>query len=78
MKVKGLVAEAMPTMSKKSKKPEDYEVENWADTLMKAEDIKGDPEKMGHVQRHLAKKQKAIRSIADLRQAAKDLKDKAP
>jgi hypothetical protein len=56
------------------KDPEEHEVAHWADTLLKAEDIKSDPHKMKHVDAHLAKKTKAIRSVADLRKRAKTLK----
>ena len=55
---------------KKSKKYEDYEIEGWADTLMRAEEIKADPEKMKMLQPHLKKKVKAykkITSLADLK-----------
>lgn len=54
--------------------PPEHEISHWADTLMKAEEIKGDPAKMKHVDKHLAKKQKIIRSVADLRKRAKTLK----
>lgn len=47
-----------------------YEVEGWAETLMKAEEIKADSEKMKYVKQCLAKKKKAISSIADLRAVA--------
>lgn len=53
--------------------PPDHQIEHWADTLMRAEEIKNDPKKMKHIGPHLEKKQKAIKSIADLRKRAKDL-----
>jgi hypothetical protein len=49
---------------------EKHEIEHMANTLMDAEEIKSNPKKMKHVRPHLAKKAKAIRSIADLRQRA--------
>jgi hypothetical protein len=73
----------MPAKTKKpvikpAKEPEgpmDHEVDHWAKTLMDAEDIKNDPEKMKHVQPHLEKKANAIRSIADLKKKAEELCD---
>jgi hypothetical protein len=50
---------------------EDYEVESAVDTLMRAAEIKADPELMKAVSVCLAKKEKAIRSISDLKSAAK-------
>ena len=47
--------------------PEEYEVKDAADTLMKAEDIKNNKHLMKHVHKHLKKKQKQITSIAQLR-----------
>ena len=61
-----------PVDTKKSaKKYEQYEIEGWADTIIKAEEIKADPKKMALVKPMLEKKhagmKKAISSIADLR-----------
>lgn len=61
-----------PAMSD-SKKYEDYEVKSWADTLMQAEEIKADPEKMKLLHPHLEKKSKAIKSLDDLRSKAKQV-----
>ena len=47
--------------------PDEYEVKDAADTLMKAEDIKNNKHLMKHVHKHLKKKQKQITSIAQLR-----------
>ena len=64
--------EEVPTPNKKNK-VEDYEIEGWADTLMRAEEIKADPEKMKMLQPHLKRKVKAykkITSLADLKEVA--------
>lgn len=55
-----------------SETPDEMEVQCWADTLMRAEEIKNDPQKMKHVQPLLKKKLKTISSLADLRQVAKE------
>jgi phenolic acid decarboxylase len=62
--------EVMNESKDKNKKYEDYEIQNWADTLMKAEEIKNDSEKMSLIKPHLEKKMKAIKSIADLKKVA--------
>lgn len=54
-------------------KYEKYEVESWASTLMKAEEIKANPEKMKYVKMCLDKKKKAISSIDDLRKRAQEV-----
>ena len=51
--------------------PESWEIQCWADTLIKAAEIKSDAEKMKLVQPYLDKKATAIRSISDLRDVAK-------
>lgn len=63
-------------MKKEYGKYDKYEVENWADTLMKAEEIKQDAEKMKYVKQCLAKKKTAINSIADLRAVAQEKAEK--
>lgn len=55
---------------KKSKAPDKWEIQSWANTLMEAEEIKADPEKMKHVKPYLKKKVAAIRSLEDLREVA--------
>lgn len=58
--------------------PQQYEVEDAANTLMKAEDIKNNKKLMPHVHKHLAKKKKAmekISSIDQLRVAANSKND---
>lgn len=49
------------------KKFDKYEVESAADTIMRAHEHMANPALMKHVQKHLDKKAKAIRSIADLK-----------
>ena len=56
---------------KKGKAPEKWEIEGWADTLIRANEIKADKKKMDLVRPFLSKKLKAIRSIADLEERAK-------
>ncbi len=67
---------AMPTPKNKKKKFDDWEIRDAADTLMKAEDIKGNADLLPHVHAHLATKQKgmkkAITNIQELRTAAKN------
>lgn len=64
------------------KKPDKWEIDNWVRTVIEAEEIRDDPEKMKHVAPLLEKKaasaQKAIRSIADLRSAADKMNTKKP
>lgn len=60
----------------KSAKPEDYEIKDAADTLMRAEEIKKDKRLMPHVHKHLHKKVKQIKSIQDIRDAAKEMSAK--
>ena len=67
----------MPMESKKKgSKPEAYEIECWADHIIKAEEIKADPEKMKYVKPVLEKRmmgmKKAISSIADLKAVAQE------
>lgn len=54
-----------------------WEVENWADTIMKAEEIKADAEKMKYVKMCMQKKygaaKKAIESIDDIRSARQEM-----
>lgn len=56
---------------KKGKYPgfKDYEVESAADLLLRAQEIKDNPELMAAVEICLAKKEKSIRSISDLKSA---------
>lgn len=53
----------------------EWEIESWADTLLKAEEIKQDKKKMEKVAKLLKKKKKAITSISDLKDAYNDLPD---
>lgn len=60
----------------KNEKPQDYEIEDAANTLMRAEKIKKDKRIMPHVHKHLENKVKEIRSIQDIRDAAKEMSEK--
>lgn len=51
--------------------PDEWEIRCWADKLIEAEEIKSDPEKMKLVKPFLDKKVKAITSVAQLREVAK-------
>lgn len=67
--------DSQPTISpeKDDKKPDKWEIENAADTLMKAEQIKTDKRLMPHVHKHLhEKKKQVIRSIEELKQKSHD------
>ncbi len=55
-----------------NREPDKYEIESAAEHLTKAEEIKQNKKLMPHVIKHLAKKKKAINSIEQLRQVAKD------
>lgn len=56
----------------KEMKMDDYEIERCAKTLIEAEAIKGDPDKMEKIQKHLKKMKKEISSIEDLRSVAQE------
>lgn len=47
--------------------PAEHEKEGWLRTLMDAEDIKADPKKMEHVQKHAGDKVGKIKSIQDIK-----------
>ena len=49
-----------------------YEVKSHMNTLMEAEEIKGDPMKMKHVKKLMKKHKKHFRSIADVKKYAQD------
>lgn len=61
--------------AKKSKKPEKYEIESAARTLMEAEDIKRNKHLMPHVHAHLKKQVKSIKSVQELRERSKEMQD---
>ncbi len=69
---------AEPAMQdeKDSKKgPDEWQVKNWAETVLDGEKIKADPKKMKHVKKHLKGHQKAIGKIVStdqLRSLAKE------
>ena len=54
--------------------PEDYELEDAARTLTRAEEIKADPHMMKHLQPHLEKKAKVYKSLSELRQMGEAVK----
>jgi len=56
-----------------SKKMEDYEIDSMVESLLRAEEIKADPEKFALALKRLAKKRKAITSIEGLREKANQL-----
>lgn len=66
---------AKPAKDDDDKKPHDYEIEDAANTLMKAEEIKKNKKLMPHVHKHLQKKAKAISSIKGLREHIKSMQD---
>jgi len=53
-------------------KYDEWDINSAAETLMQAEAIKKDDEKMGYVKQHLSKKKKEIKSIEDLRLVAQE------
>lgn len=69
-----------PVEEKKDKKYgkyDEYEIKDCARTIMKAEEIKADKEKMKYVKKCIEEKayaaKKAIKSIADIRNASKEM-----
>lgn len=58
------------------REPQEYEIEDAASTLMRAEKIKNDKRIMPHVHKHLKKKVREIRSIQDIRDAAHEMSEK--
>lgn len=58
-----------------SKKIDDYEVNSAMETLMRAEEIKKDPELMKLVQKKAGSKMKSIKSVQDLRDLGNDMDD---
>ena len=54
---------------------EKWEIEGWVRTLMDAEKIKTDPDKMKKIQPYLKKEKRAINSLAELRAHAQELED---
>lgn len=60
MKNKGMEIEIE---TEENEGPDEYEIKDWAETVMKAQEIKEDPEKMSLVQAHLEKKKSSIDSV---------------
>lgn len=59
----------------KEKGYDEYDCRHFAETLMKAEEIKSDPKKMAAAEKHVKKMKKQISSIADLRKLANESSD---
>jgi hypothetical protein len=64
------LTQAMPSAASKSE--EDYQTEGHLRTLMDAENIKSDPEKMKKVHKLAGRHKKAITSIRDLKNTYQD------
>lgn len=62
-----------PAREMETEVPHEYEVKDAAECLMRAEEIKKNQKLMPHVHKHLGKKVKQIRSIQDIRDAAKEM-----
>jgi hypothetical protein len=60
------VASPMQTKAPGARPLDDWDHQNNADALMKAQEIMGDPDKMKGAMIHIKKKAKAIRSIKDI------------
>lgn len=56
----------------KKEKYEDWQLKCWADTLREAEEIKADPAKMAAIAPKLESSAKVIKSLDDIRKAAKE------
>lgn len=71
-----VIVHGTPAKEKEGKRePDQWEIDSWCRTLMEAEEIKADPEKMKHVKPVLEKKVAAIakldiKSVDDLRAVA--------
>lgn len=66
-----MTSKAQPADPEKG--PHQYEIEEAANTLMKAEEIKKNKKLMPHVHKHLSKKKAAITSVQGLRDKLKEL-----
>jgi hypothetical protein len=74
--LKNKMAKAAPKeMNMEDYKYDDHAVNSAFDTLMRAEEHKQDPKMMDLVHKKAKKHKKSIRSIAELRQVAKDMND---
>lgn len=60
-KVKPISSEALAP--KESEEPQEYEIKDAADTLMRAEAIKGNKKLMPHVHKHLGKQMKSLKAL---------------
>ncbi len=70
------VSPAELASASKDKGPEQYEIEDAARTLTKAQEIKANKKLMPHVHKHLKKQHKAMaNSIADLKRMRDEMND---
>lgn len=65
------IEEKKPSTTTKNKY-EDYEMDGWVDTLIRAEEIKQDPDKMKALGPLIRKKMKVFKSIEDLEAYAQE------
>lgn len=69
------MSDAVQVKPEKMGKFEKYQVESAVDTLIRAEDIKQDPELMKEVMKLVDTRKRSISSIADMKDAARDMRD---
>lgn len=70
-----VVVSGSPMKESSKKEPDKWEIDNWCRTLIEAEEIKADPEKMKYVRPQLQQKVTAIKNLDDLRTIAKKKKE---
>jgi hypothetical protein len=68
-----VVVSGRPVKEEKKGEPDKWEIDCWVRTLVEAEEIKADPDKMKYVAPKLKTMQKAITSVAGLREKAKSM-----
>lgn len=59
-------------LDKKDDKYDEYDCRHFAETLLKAEEIKNDPKKMAAADKHLKSLKKEITSLEQLKKVAKE------
>lgn len=52
--------------SKEDSEPQEYQIKDAADTLLKAEEIKKDSKLMPHVHKHMSKKMEHMKSVSSM------------
>lgn len=72
-----LETRAEPVKEKKINGFNEWEVENFADTVMRAEEIKQDPKKMEAIKPYLEKRVKAAASAAEILYGKKEDKSES-